>query len=139
MLRWEGSHPCASLKLIFHSAKVELDTESPSKKARLTEATLASAADTCAGIATKLEATSPSQSQGNAQAEMQDDSSGEDEVKRMQKMIGIAQTEMQSCMDEDERNETTDGKVRKKKDAANSKWRDLMRVWETVNPLLSIR
>ena len=139
LLRWEGSHPCASLKLIFHSAKVELDTESPSKKARLTEATLASAADTCAGIATKLEATSPSQSQGNAQAEMQDDGSGEDEVKRMQKMIGIAQTEMQSCMDEDERNETTDGKVRKKKDAANSKWRDLMRVWETVNPLLSIR
>ena len=54
-------------------------------------------------------------------------------------MVGIAQTEMQSCIDEDESNETTDGKIRKKQDAANSKWRDFMRAWETVNPLLSIR
>ena len=139
LLRWEGSHPCASLKLIFHSAKVEIDTESPSKKARLTEAKPASAADPRTGIATKLEATSPSQSQGNAQAEMQEDCSDEDEVERMQKMVGIAQIEMQSCIDEDESNETTDDKIRKKQDAANSKWRDFMRAWETVNPLLSLR
>ena len=65
LLRWEGSHPCASLKLIFHSAKVEIGTESPSKKARLTEAKPASA-DPYTGIATKLEATSPTQSEGNA-------------------------------------------------------------------------
>ena len=138
LLRWEGSHPCASLKLIFSSAKVELDTESPSKKARLTEAKPASA-DPYTGMATKLEATSPSKSQGSAQEEMQEACSNDDEDERMQKVVDIAQTEMQRCIDKDESNETTDGKIRKKQDAANSKWRDFMRAWETVNPLLTLR
>ena len=120
LLRREGSHPCASLKLIFCSAKVELDTESPSKKARLAEAKPASA-DPYTGMATKVEATSPSKSQGSAQEEMQEACSNDDEEERMQKMVDIAQTEMQRCIDQNESNEATDGKIRKKQDAANSK------------------
>ena len=96
-------------------------------------------ADPYTGIVAKLEATSPSKGQGSAQEEMQEACSNEDEEERMQKMVDIAQTEIQRCIDKDESNQTPDGKIRKSQDAANSKWRDFMRAWETVNPLLTFR
>ena len=54
-------------------------------------------------------------------------------------MYDIAQTKIQACINEDERNETPDGKIPESHDAANSKWREFMRPWESVNPLLSFR
>ena len=146
LLRWEGSHPSASIKFVFEAAKVELAPGSPPKKARC------ALSDPYAGIASKSEASSPSASSPITSMSDNDhpprsfDSLesriDREEEEKMAVSRDVAHRELATVLTADAAEGIVDAIT--DKDIADAltgarKWFEFMRPWQSINPHLKFK